>query len=199
MDVHIRGGKVSINNAAVTQANVLASNGVVHVIDTVLIPPATLAELVTSSLVEGTQKNIVELAASDKDLSTLVTAVKAGNLVGALSGAGPFTVFAPTNEAFAKLPAALLMGLLKNPAALDAILEYHVVAGKALSSDLHDGETIKTLNGKSVDVHIQGGKVSINNAAVTQANILASNGVVHVIDTVLIPPAALAELIATSF
>merc|ERR1719261_616920 len=133
------------------------------------------------------EKNIVQLAAADKDLSTLVTAVGRGQLVGTLSGPGPFTVFAPTNEAFAKLPANVLAGLLKNPIALDKVLEYHVVAGKALSTDLHDRESIKTLNGASVEVHIQGGKVSINNANVIQANVLASNGVVHVIDTVLIP------------
>ena len=99
-----------------------------------------------------------------------------------------------TNEAFAKLPASVLAGLLRNPAALDKILEYHVVVGKALSTDLHDRESIKTLNGASVEVHIQGGKVSINNANVIQADVLASNGVVHVIDTVLIPTLSLIHI-----
>merc|ERR1711871_1711415 len=139
---------VFINNARVTTADVDASNGVVHIIDSVLIPPAMQVEIETA-------QNIVELAAATPDLSTLVTAVKAGGLVDTLSGTGPFTVFAPTNEAFAKLPKATLGFLLKpeNKAKLVDILTYHVAAGAAKAADLKNGERIKTVEGKSVEVH----------------------------------------------
>ena len=132
-------------------------------------------------------ENIVQIAAGNKDFSTLVAALKAGGLVGALEGKGPFTVFAPTNEAFAKLPKGTLASLLKpeNKAKLDAILEYHVVAGAAAyAKDLHDGEEIKTLEGTDVEVHISRDGVRINDSKVIIPNISASNGVIHAIDTV---------------
>merc|ERR1712028_336933 len=133
---------------------------------------------------------IVDLAVATADLSTLVAALKAGGLVETLSGKGPFTVFAPTNEAFAKLPPATLAHLLKpaNVKELDAILTYHVVSGvAAFSKDLTDGEKIKTVNGQSVVAHVSAAGVMINDATVKTADIAASNGVVHIIDAVLIP------------
>jgi uncharacterized surface protein with fasciclin (FAS1) repeats len=133
---------------------------------------------------------IVDVAASAPQFSTLVAAVKAAGLVDTLSGAGPFTVFAPTNEAFAKLPAGTVDTLLKaeNKNKLRAILLYHVVAGAVKSSDLKDGD-VKTVNGATVKVDLDGSSVKIDDATVTKADIPASNGVIHVIDTVLIPPA----------
>merc|ERR1712106_757498 len=121
-------GSVTVQKAKVIQADVAATNGVVHVINGVLTPPSTLG---------AAEKNIVELASGDTDLSTLVTALKAGKLVTALSGTGPFTVFAPTNKAFAALPKATLAFLLKpaNIKDLDSILEYHVINGPALYSE----------------------------------------------------------------
>jgi uncharacterized surface protein with fasciclin (FAS1) repeats len=119
-----------------------------------------------------------------------VEAVKAGDLVGTLKGDGPFTVFAPTNEAFAALPDGTLESLLmpKNKDRLIEILTYHVVAGKVLSSDLSDGMKAKTVEGSDITVHINDSGVKINEANVAAADIMASNGVVHVIDRVIIPP-----------
>ena len=137
------------------------------------------------------QKNIVDLAAGTPDLSTLVTALQAGKLTGALSGKGPFTVFAPTNEAFAKLPKSALNALLdpKNIKELDRILEYHVVAGAAvLKADIRNGERVKTLEGQNVQATISSNGVFVNHAKVVTADVHASNGVVHIIDAVLMPP-----------
>lgn len=133
--------------------------------------------------------DIVDLAVQTEFLSTLVAAVKAGDLVDVLKGEGPFTVFAPTNEAFAKLPAGTLADLLKpeNKAKLVEILTYHVVPGKVMSSDLKDGMKAKTAQGSEVTISLTGGKAMVNNATVTTADIEASNGVVHVIDTVILP------------
>jgi len=145
----------------------------------------------SSSVHEATIKaDIVDLAISQDFLSTLVAAVKAGDLVGTLKGDGPFTVFAPTNEAFAKLPAGTVENLLKpeNKAQLVKILTYHVVPGKVMSKDLKNGQMAKTVEGSSIKVTLMNGKVMINNANVTAADIVADNGVVHVIDTVIMPP-----------
>merc|ERR1712176_1224799 len=184
--VEVRDGRVYINRKAhVTSADNDATNGVVHIIDNVLVPHHFLGALAPT-------QNIVELAVGDKDLSTLVTALKAGNLVTALEGKGPFTVFAPTNEAFDKIPADELKKLLDpaNVKELDAILEYHVVAGAAVhSTDLKPENKFKTLEGQDVYVDVKDGKVYINRkASVTPADNDATNGVVHIIDTVLIPP-----------
>ncbi len=134
--------------------------------------------------------DIVDLAISQDFLTTLVAAVKAGDLVDVLKGDGPFTVFAPTNEAFAKLPAGTVETLLKpeNKAQLVKILTYHVVPGKVMSTDLKNGQTATTVEGSSIKVTLKDGKAMINNATVTTADIVADNGVVHVIDTVIMPP-----------
>ena len=138
-------------------------------------------------------KNIVELAVATPDLSTLVTALKAAKLTGALSGKGPFTVFAPTNEAFAKLPAATLKHLLEpaNIKELQSVLEYHVIAGAAVfAKDLKPDQSVKTLDGLDVNItRTMPAGVRVNGVAtVTTADVAATNGVVHVIDAVLIPP-----------
>ena len=136
-------------------------------------------------------KTIVDLAVATPDLSTLVTALKAGKLASTLSGRGPFTVFAPTNEAFANIPAATLSSLLdpENIKQLDDVLTYHVlvVAGDVHARDLKDGEKLKTVEGKSLSVRLSGKDILINSAKVTSADNDASNGVVHIIDSVLFP------------
>ncbi len=121
--------------------------------------------------------------------NTLVAAVKAGGLVDALKAPGPFTVFAPTDEAFAKLPPGTLENLLKpeNRAQLQKILTYHVVAGQVTAKDVAKLHSAKTLEGGSLTIHAEDGGVTVNNAHVTKTDIAASNGVIHVIDTVLLP------------
>jgi uncharacterized surface protein with fasciclin (FAS1) repeats len=132
---------------------------------------------------------IVAVAAGNPDFSTLVAAVKAAGLVDTLNSAGPFTVFAPTNAAFAKLPAGTVESLLKpeNKAKLTAILTYHVVAGKVTAADVVKLKRADTVNGKAVKITAGHQGVKVNDATVTATDIKASNGVIHVIDSVLIP------------
>jgi len=136
-------------------------------------------------------KNIVENSGNSTVHTTLLTAVKAAELVETLSGAGPFTVFAPTNEAFNALPAERVEGLLKPESkdALTGILTYHVVSGALKAADLKDGEELTTVNGKKLKVTIKDGVAMVGNAKVTIADAVCSNGVIHVIDQVLLPPA----------
>nr|WP_245546046.1 fasciclin domain-containing protein [Marivirga tractuosa] len=138
---------------------------------------------------EEESKDIVALAMETESLSTLVSAVKAGGLVETLQGDGPFTVFAPTNAAFEALPEGTLEDLLKpeNKEKLASILTYHVVAGKVMSTDLSDGMKAKTVNGAEVTIKTADG-VKVNGANVVTADVKASNGVVHVIDAVIMPP-----------
>lgn len=135
-------------------------------------------------------KDIVDTAVAAGEFKTLAAALTAAGLVDTLKGPGPFTVFAPTDAAFAKLPAGTLDSLLKpeNKAKLTAILTYHVVAGKVMAADVVKLKEAKTVNGAMIAVKVDGGNVMINNAKVTTADIKASNGVIHVIDTVLLPP-----------
>jgi uncharacterized surface protein with fasciclin (FAS1) repeats len=132
--------------------------------------------------------NIVETAVEAGTFTTLVAAVEAAGLVETLSGEGPFTVFAPTDEAFAALPEGTVEGLLEDPEALAAVLTYHVVPGAVMSGDLSDGMTATTVNGADITVSIDMGTVMINDATVTTADIETSNGVIHVIDSVILPP-----------
>lgn len=136
------------------------------------------------------QKNVVQVAIGSKDHTTLVTAVKAAELVDALSNAGPFTVFAPTNDAFAKLPAGTVEGLLKadKKADLQNILQYHVAVGVYKTENLQDGQSLGMVNGDNVKFTVKDGKVQINGANII-ATVPATNGVIHVIDAVLLPPA----------
>ena len=137
----------------------------------------------------GYSKDIVDTAMSAGSFNTLVAALKAGDLVETLRGEGPFTVFAPTDEAFAKLPDGTLDDLLRpeNKAKLQAILTYHVVPGKYMAADVAKMRSAKTVNGESFRIDERYGKVMIDNAKVIKADIMASNGVIHVIDTVITP------------
>ena len=136
-----------------------------------------------------TDQNIVQVASATPDLSTLVAALEAADLATTLEGEGPFTVFAPTNEAFDALPAGELDRLLEpaNKEELATILKNHVVSGEVMSSDLSDGQQVETLAGETVTVSIDGDTVKIGDATVSQADVEASNGVVHIIDTVILP------------
>jgi len=131
---------------------------------------------------------IPDMAARNKDLSELVVALGAAGLADTLKGTGPFTVFAPTNEAFSALPSQALNFLLQNKTALAQVLTYHVVSGSVLSTDLTNGEKIKTLEGGNAIVSISGTTIKINDAMITTPNVKATNGVIHIIDKVLTPP-----------
>lgn len=137
------------------------------------------------------QKNVVQVAIGSKDHTTLVAAIQAAKLVDALSNAGPFTVFAPTNAAFDKLPAGTVDGLLK-PESIDDltnILQYHVTVGVFKTESLSDGQVIGQVNGNDITIGVKDGKVTVNGANIV-ASVPASNGIIHVIDAVLLPPAA---------
>lgn len=180
------GGKVTVNGANVVAADVMATNGVIHVIDAVILPP----DLEIGGGDEAmAAKDIVDTAVGAGSFNTLATALTAAGLVDALKGEGPFTVFAPTDEAFAKIPAADLNALLADPAALAKVLQYHVVAGEVLAADVRPGQ-VPTLAGQSLTLAVNGSSVTVNGAKVTATDVIASNGVIHVIDTVLLPPAA---------
>jgi transforming growth factor-beta-induced protein len=165
---------VRVDNANVTATDVIASNGVIHVIDTVILPES---------------RDIVDVAVSAGSFKTLAAALGAAGLVDALKGDGPFTVFAPTDEAFAKLPAGTVENLLKpeNIEQLRAILTYHVVPGRVFSDAVVKLNDATTLNGAKVKINASQG-VRINDAQVVAADINASNGVIHVIDSVILPP-----------
>jgi uncharacterized surface protein with fasciclin (FAS1) repeats len=156
-------------------------------------PAATPAPATTQPTAPAKKKpTIVDIAAKGKQFTTLVAALKAADLVDTLAGDGPFTVFAPTNAAFAKLPKGTVANLLKpeNKEQLKKVLTYHVVSGAVPSGKLKNGQKVATVEGSSISISIKRGKVKVNNAHVTAANIKASNGIIHVIDTVIMPPAA---------
>jgi uncharacterized surface protein with fasciclin (FAS1) repeats len=179
--IEVVDGKVILNGTTqVTSTDIMASNGIIHVIDAVLLPPEPVKALKTIT------QNVVDGA----DFSTLEAAVIAAKLDDDLAGAGPFTVFAPTNAAFAKLPAGTVETLLKDPEGqLKDILLYHVVSGKVAASDVVKLNAANTLFGKDVKIEVVNGKVILNGTTqVTTTDIMASNGIIHVIDAVLLPP-----------
>jgi len=176
-------GNVYINEAKVIITDIETSNGVIHVIDAVLLPP-------TEEAMEEKQ-SIVEIAVADERFTTLVAALTAAELVDTLSGEGPFTVFAPTNDAFAALPAGTVESLLlpENKQALTDILLYHVVSGKVMAADVVTLTAAPTVLGKDITITVRDGKVFLNDTVeVIITDIEASNGVIHVIDAVLLPP-----------
>jgi uncharacterized surface protein with fasciclin (FAS1) repeats len=134
------------------------------------------------------EKDIVDTAVGAEQFKTLVAAVKAADLVDTLKGEGPFTVFAPTDEAFAKIPKEKLEALLKDKKALSAVLTYHVVPGKVMAADVVKLDSAKTVQGKSLAIVAKDGKVTINGVKVGKTDIVCKNGVLHVIDAVLLPP-----------
>jgi len=176
-------GNVYINESKVIITDIETSNGVIHVIDAVLLPPAEDAMM--------EKKTIVDIAVADGRFTTLVAALGAAGLVETLSGEGPFTVFAPTDDAFAALPAGTVESLLlpENKQKLTDILLYHVVSGKVMAADVVTLTSAPTVLGKDVTITVKDGKVFLNDTVqVIITDIEASNGVIHVIDAVLLPP-----------
>ncbi len=181
--ITVEDGKVMVNDANVIITDIEASNGVIHVIDAVLLPPAE-EEMMEAP---GT---IVDIAVADGRFTTLVAALQAAGLDTTLAGEGAFTVFAPTDEAFAALPEGTVEALLEDIPTLTDILLYHVVDGTVLAETVITLDSATTLQGSDVTITIVDGKVMINDAMVIITDIEASNGVIHVIDVVLLPPAA---------
>ena len=180
VSIRVEDGNVYINDAMVIITDIMASNGVIHVIDSVLLPPQEETEEPMGS--------IVDIAVADGRFETLVAALQAADLAETLAGEGPFTVFAPTDDAFAKLPEGTVEALLEDIPALTDILLYHVVSGEVLAEDVVNLEEAETLLGQNVDIRVEDGNVYINEAMVIITDIMADNGVIHVIDSVLLPP-----------
>ncbi len=175
VDIMVANGNVLVDKAKVVKTDIECSNGVIHVIDSVILPSAD---------------NIVVTADKAGTFKTLIAAAKAAGLAEALTGETELTVFAPTDEAFAKLPAGTVESLLKpeNKDKLASILKYHVVAGRVYSEDALKAKVAKTLQGSTVSITVQDGKARVNSANLVATDIDASNGVIHVIDSVLLPP-----------
>ena len=180
-NILIPGGLAFVNDARIRITDIQASNGVIHVIDRVILPSAEAEE--------ESMGSIVDIAVADGRFETLVAALQAAELVETLSGEGPFTVFAPTDDAFAKLPEGTVEALLEDIPALTDILLYHVVSGEVLAADVVELESAETVLGESVSIRVEDGNVYINDSMVIITDIMADNGVIHVIDTVLLPPA----------
>lgn len=176
IDIQVLDGTVKVDKATVVKTDIQCSNGVIHVIDQVILPASD---------------NLAETAIKAGSFKTLVAAAQAAGLIDALSGESPLTVFAPTDEAFAKLPAGTVESLLKpeNKAKLASILKYHVVPGRVYSSDALAAGEARTLEGQSVSIAVKAGAAMVNNAKLISTDLDASNGVIHVIDTVIMPTA----------
>jgi len=171
LTVSLNMGNAFVNDSQIIITDILTSNGVIHVIDAVMLPPL----------------DIVETAIADGRFTTLVAALEAAELVDTLKGEGPFTVFAPTDDAFAALPAGTVEALLNDIPALTDILLYHVVSGKVMAEDVVTLESAETVLGQSVTIRVENGNVFINNSQVIITDIETYNGVIHVIDAVLLP------------
>jgi len=172
IQVRVKKKRVLVDKAVVTATDIQCSNGVIHVIDSVILP-----------------RDIVDTAVAAGQFKTLAAALKAAGLVKTLKGKGPFTVFAPTDEAFGKLPEGTVKELLKpeNKDKLTAILTYHVVAGKVMAKDVVKLSSAKTVQGSEVSIKVSDGKVMVDKATVIAPDIVCGNGVVHVIDSVILP------------
>jgi len=175
IDIKVADGKVSVDKATVVQTDIACDNGIIHVIDQVILPASD---------------NLPTTAVKAGKFKTLIAAAKAAGLVDALSGKQPLTVFAPTDDAFTKLPAGTLESLLKpeNKAQLAAILKYHVVPGRVYSTDALAAGQAKTLQGDLVKIAVKGKTAMVNGAKLVATDLDASNGVIHVIDSVILPP-----------
>lgn len=175
--VTVTDGKVFLNESQVVITDIAEDNGVIHVIDSVLLPP----------------KDIVDIAVEDGRFTTLAAALQAAGLVETLKGEGPFTVFAPTDEAFAKLPEGTVEALLADIPALTDILLYHVAEGRQFTADVVKLDKIATAQGKSATISLMDGAAKIDGAQIVLTDILAANGVIHVIDSVILPPKDIVE------
>ncbi|MEQ8766672.1 MAG: fasciclin domain-containing protein [Planctomycetota bacterium] len=174
IDLRVEGGKLQVDGAQVIKADIQCTNGVIHVIDTVILPATS---------------DIVATATEAGSFQTLAAALKAAQLVETLKSEGPFTVFAPTDDAFGKLPKGTVESLLKpeNRGQLTAILKYHVVSGRVFASEAVEAGTFPTLQGGTAQVRVRDGRLYVNGAAIVKTDLETTNGVIHVIDTVLLP------------
>lgn len=191
----VKDGKVMINDATIVSTDIEAANGVIHVIDTVIMPTVADSEAMTETAAADDLKDIVDTAVAAGNFTTLVAAVQAAELVDTLKGAGPFTVFAPSDEAFAALPEGTVAGLLEDPkGALTDILLYHVVSGQVMAADVlsMNGQEVETVGGGKLTIMVEGDQVMLHDGAgnmiqVVSTDIATSNGVIHVIEGVLMP------------
>ncbi|HKJ02504.1 MAG TPA: fasciclin domain-containing protein [Longimicrobiales bacterium] len=172
--ISVTGNTVKVDNATVVATDIEARNGVIHVIDDVLFPEPIL--------------DLVQTARKAGSFNTLLAALDAADLTAVLKGEGPFTVFAPTDDAFAALPAGTLEALLADPATLASILTYHVVPGRVTAAQVVGLTSATTVNGASITISVDGSAVQIDDANVLATDVEASNGVIHVIDAVILPP-----------
>jgi len=172
--ISVQGGVVKVDGASVVATDIEASNGIIHVIDDVLTPQPIL--------------DLVQTAQKAGSFQTLLAALDAAGLTETLKGAGPFTVFAPTDDAFAALPAGTLDALLADPSALASILTYHVVSGEVTAEQVVGLDSAVTVNGAAISISVDNGKVMIDDATVVATDVFATNGVIHVIDKVILPP-----------
>ena len=182
VNISVMGSDVMLNDSKVIITDIVGANGVVHVIDKVLLPPSDSPEPAVSL------PSVVDIAVDDGRFTTLVAALGAADLVETLSGPGPFTVFAPTDDAFNALPEGTVEGLLEDIPALTDVLTYHVVSGSVLAETVVGLDSATTLQGADVNISVMGSDVMLNDSKVIITDIVGSNGVVHVIDKVLMPP-----------
>ncbi len=181
INIEVNGDAVMVNDANVIITDIVGSNGVIHVIDAVILP----TQAATTS--DAAAKSIVDIAVEDGRFGTLVTALQAADLVETLSGEGPFTVFAPTDDAFDALPEGVVAGLLEDIPALTDVLTYHVVSGSILAEQVVKLTSATTLQGGDINIEVNGDAVMVNDANVIITDIVGSNGVIHVIDAVILP------------
>ena len=187
--ISVDGANVIVGGATVVTPDIRTSNGIIHVIDQVIVPQSALDLLAQGSDMGGEMElgTIAEVAAENGSFTTLLAAVEAAGLVDTLNSEGPFTVFAPTDEAFAALPEGTVAGLLEDIPALTDILLYHVVAGAVPASDVVNLTSATTVGGSDVTITVDNGNVFVDGAQVIITDVPASNGIIHVIDQVILP------------
>lgn len=190
-NIEVKGNKVSIDGADIIITDIETSNGIIHVIDTIMVPGVDIKppSLMDKKEISTADKDIIDTAIADGNFKTFIAAVEAAGLKDALKAAGPFTVFVPSDKAFAKLPKGTLEDLLKpeNKDKLIDILKYHVVDKKLMATDVSSMSTLQMLNGKTADISIKNKKIDIDGANISSTDIMASNGVIHVIDDLMMP------------
>ena len=190
-NIEVKGNKVSIDGSDIIITDIETSNGIIHVIDTIMVPGVDIKPpaLMDKKEISTADKDIIDTAIADGNFKTFITAVEAAGLKDTLKAAGPFTVFVPSDKAFAKLPKGTLEDLLKpeNKDKLIDILKYHVADKKLMATDVSSMSSLQMLNGKTVEISIKNKKIDIDGANISSTDIMASNGVIHVIDDLMMP------------
>lgn len=190
-NIEVKGNKVTIDGADIIITDIETSNGIIHVIDTIMVPGVDIKppSLMDKKEIPTADKDIIDTAIADGNFKTFIAAVEAAGLKDALKSAGPFTVFVPSDKAFAKLPKGTLEDLLKpeNKDKLIDILKYHVADKKLMATDVSSMSSLQMLNGKTADISIKNKKIDIDGANISSTDIMASNGVIHVIDDLMMP------------